>query len=432
MKGMRIWTVVLACLGCLALVGCGREMESFSAWAPEIVFEAGSGWEGEIPLDSQETELSLESVTGGGFAASLDGNTLVLEAQEAGNFSVTLSAKAPGYRDASLTLPVTVEPREMTVFSAWTPEILLEAGSVWEGEIPLDNPESQLAVSEVSLSGMEAVISQGILTVEAEEAGSGTITVTAQAPGYRDASLTLPVTVVWGTASPGLSQTSLTLETGESTTLPLSPTSGAVLEVTQVTEGLEAVLEGDSLTLTGKTSGNFSVTLSAKAQDWLDGSQTLEITVEDPAPESAAPSGGASAQPLPDVDTSTYAADAAEIIRLTNEYREENGLEPLEHLSTVDILATIRAREAGESWSHTRPNGEGFETVFSQYGILYRGYGENLFSVNTSYTPEEVVQAWKDSPGHNENLLRPQFDGIGVGVCKVGEYYYYCQLFAQY
>ena len=49
--------------------------------------------------------------------------------------------------------------------------------------------------------------------------------------------------------------------------------------------------------------------------------------------------------------------------------------------------------------------------------------------MNARFSPEEVLEAWKDSPSHNENLLRPQFDAIGVGVCKVGADYYYCQLF---
>ena len=134
---------------------------------------------------------------------------------------------------------------------------------------------------------------------------------------------------------------------------------------------------------------------------------------------------------LPDVDTTTYASDAAEIIRLTNEYRQENGLGTLSHISIVDIPATVRAEEAAEVWSHTRPDGSNFNTVFTECGLKYTAYGENLFAVNTSYSPEEVVQAWKDSPAHNENLLRSNFNGIGVGIAYVGGEYYYCQLFIQ-
>ncbi len=134
---------------------------------------------------------------------------------------------------------------------------------------------------------------------------------------------------------------------------------------------------------------------------------------------------------LPDVDTETYAKDAAEIIRLTNEYRKANGLSALAHVELLDIPATLRAEEAGEVWSHTRPDGTNFHTVFAQCGLKYTAYGENLFAVNAEYTPAQVLEEWQDSPAHNENLLRENFNGIGVGVAKVKGEYYYCQLFVQ-
>ena len=43
----------------------------------------------------------------------------------------------------------------------------------------------------------------------------------------------------------------------------------------------------------------------------------------------------------------------------------------------------------------------------------------------------QVLEEWQDSPAHNENLLRENFNGIGVGVAKVKGEYYYCQLFVQ-
>ena len=84
-------------------------------------------------------------------------------------------------------------------------------------------------------------------------------------------------------------------------------------------------------------------------------------------------------------------------------------------LGAVDF----RAEEAGEVWSHTRPDGTNFHTVFAQCGLKYTAYGENLFAVNAEYTPAQVLEEWQDSPAHNENLLRENFNGIGVGVAKV-------------
>lgn len=428
-KMRKILTGALAA-GCLLLGGCGRAMESFAAWQPEISFEVGSSWQGEIPADDDGIRFSLEEITAAGFSASLEGNTLTLEGEAPGSFSVTISASGWWWEDTSVTLPVEVTPHEMALSWALaetgeTPEgLTLTVGETAELTLSSDAPGVfyEPALGE-GLAGTASLEGEALTFTAGESAGSGALEITARAENYADAVLSIPMEVLWGTASPGLPQAALTLEPGESRSLALSPTQGAEVALVSA-EGIAAALEGDTLTLTaGESAGSARVTLSAAADQWLEGSQTLEITVAEPAP--AAPP----APDLPQVDTSAYAADAAEIIRLTNEYRRENGLEPLEHLPTVDILATIRAREADESWSHTRPDGSGFEMVFTQYGITYRGYGENLFSVNASYTPEQVVEAWKDSPGHNENLLRPQFDGIGVGICKIGEYYYYCQLF---
>ncbi|WP_282101669.1 CAP domain-containing protein [Corynebacterium callunae] len=31
-------------------------------------------------------------------------------------------------------------------------------------------------------------------------------------------------------------------------------------------------------------------------------------------------------------------------------------------------------------------------------------------------TPQEIVQMWIDSPGHNANLLNPDYSVIGAGI----------------
>ena len=64
----KILTAALAA-GCLVLAGCGREMERFPAWEPEISFEAGSSWTGEIPADGDGIRFSLEEITAAAQAA---------------------------------------------------------------------------------------------------------------------------------------------------------------------------------------------------------------------------------------------------------------------------------------------------------------------------------------------------------------------------
>ena len=43
---------------------------------------------------------------------------------------------------------------------------------------------------------------------------------------------------------------------------------------------------------------------------------------------------------------------------------------------------------------------------------------------------QRLVQLWLDSPGHLENIVRPEFQMTGVGVFGDGERVYATQLFA--
>jgi uncharacterized protein YkwD len=57
-----------------------------------------------------------------------------------------------------------------------------------------------------------------------------------------------------------------------------------------------------------------------------------------------------------------------------------------------------------------------FGSIFKEGGISTGNIGENL---GMGYsTPEEVCQAWKDSPTHYENIMNPKFVKVGFGVAK--------------
>ena len=83
----------------------------------------------------------------------------------------------------------------------------------------------------------------------------------------------------------------------------------------------------------------------------------------------------------------------------------------------------LRAEEAVESFSHTRPNGENYDTavtiVYSFAGDIFGGtcvlYGSSLESL-----AEESVDGWLKSFGHKKNLLDSKWEETGVGVYKTG------------
>ena len=110
---------------------------------------------------------------------------------------------------------------------------------------------------------------------------------------------------------------------------------------------------------------------------------------------------------------------AEEIVRLVNIEREKAGLPSVKLSRELYRPAMIRAREIVKSFSHTRPNGQPFNTVFIAYGITYRTVGENLAAGQTSC--EMVMQQWMDSPSHRANILNKNFKYLGVAYLYSGK-----------
>ena len=121
-------------------------------------------------------------------------------------------------------------------------------------------------------------------------------------------------------------------------------------------------------------------------------------------------SSGSTASKEPGEDESSQQAgafledDALAVVRLVNEEREKQGLEPLDVDENLMELARIRAEELEEKFSHERPDGTHAAQVFSG--------GENIAGDYTS--PSAVMEAWMGSEGHRNNILRERFHYIGV------------------
>jgi uncharacterized protein YkwD len=118
---------------------------------------------------------------------------------------------------------------------------------------------------------------------------------------------------------------------------------------------------------------------------------------------------------------------ADEVLRLVNIERSKAGLSSLTTNSSLKAAADKRAQETKVSFSHTRPNGSKFSSVFKEYGVSYRTAGENIAYGQRS--PQEVVKGWMNSPGHRANILNGSFGKIGIGVYQSNGVIYWSQLF---
>ena len=117
-----------------------------------------------------------------------------------------------------------------------------------------------------------------------------------------------------------------------------------------------------------------------------------------------------------------------EVYEITNNYRSLVGVPSLTLDSSLVEAANIRAKELSNSFSHTRPNGSSCFTVLSELGISYGTAGENIAAGYSS--SQSVMEGWRSSSGHYQNIISSKFKKIGIGVNIINNQYYWVQIFS--
>lgn len=112
-----------------------------------------------------------------------------------------------------------------------------------------------------------------------------------------------------------------------------------------------------------------------------------------------------------------------QVVELTNQERAKHGLQPLEIDYELSRVAREKSRDMAINnyFDHNSPvYGSPFDMMRS-YGINYRTAGENI--AKGQRTPQEVVNAWMNSPGHRANILSADYTHIGVGYVEQGNHW---------
>ena len=159
--------------------------------------------------------------------------------------------------------------------------------------------------------------------------------------------------------------------------------------------------------------------------------------VEEPAqPAQDTGEGSADSTPVQETEgAETQPADLVaayeqEVFDLVNQIREENGLTPFVYNETLAQLARAHSQDMidRDFFEHENPDGDNIDARVSAAGIRWSRVAENIAAGQR--TPEEVVEAWMNSPGHRANILG-QCRELGVGLALGGPYgYYWTQDFA--
>ena len=107
---------------------------------------------------------------------------------------------------------------------------------------------------------------------------------------------------------------------------------------------------------------------------------------------------------------------------LVNRERTQRGLQPL----TVNSILSAASLEHSEDmvrrdyFEHDTPEGRSVAERLRALGYkrgVNASAGENIaYGVAKTATPAAIVNAWMNSPGHREDILRPAFSEIGIGI----------------
>jgi uncharacterized protein YkwD len=119
------------------------------------------------------------------------------------------------------------------------------------------------------------------------------------------------------------------------------------------------------------------------------------------------------AQPKPDLE--------AQMLELANQERAAVGLGPLS--ADPEMLPVARAHSADMFargyFSHQTPEGKSPFDRIREADVRFRIAGENLA---LAPTVEIAHRGLMNSPGHRENILRPQFGRVGIGILNGGRH----------
>jgi uncharacterized protein YkwD len=116
------------------------------------------------------------------------------------------------------------------------------------------------------------------------------------------------------------------------------------------------------------------------------------------------------------------AAAAQATLCLLNRERASRGLAPLREngLLTTASVAHSRDMVRGGYFEHASADGRTVQDRLRAIGYargMSASTGENIaYGVGSKSSPAAIVRLWMNSPGHREDILRPAFTEIGIGI----------------
>jgi uncharacterized protein YkwD len=121
---------------------------------------------------------------------------------------------------------------------------------------------------------------------------------------------------------------------------------------------------------------------------------------------------------LADRDYTNTALDPEKARDLINQYRRDKGLKPLQLNAELTSAAKAHSRDLAQ-WdriSHFGSDGSNPWDRVKRTGYHARLAAENVGTGQVDF--QEVLRGWKESPGHNKNLLLPDATHMGIALVQ--------------
>jgi uncharacterized protein YkwD len=114
--------------------------------------------------------------------------------------------------------------------------------------------------------------------------------------------------------------------------------------------------------------------------------------------------------------TVSLTAEEQEMLDLVNEERTRESLAPVTWCPALARSATDHSQDMAlkNYFEHESLDGREVADRAKSQGYDFQTVGENIAVGQRDVA--EVMQGWMKSPGHRENILRPQFTHLGSGV----------------
>jgi len=158
-------------------------------------------------------------------------------------------------------------------------------------------------------------------------------------------------------------------------------------------------------------------------------------------PQAAAPAPVVAAPAVaPPRQLNAFERQAAETIKITNDFRRRNGLPAFAEDPVCSAAAFDHAQDMARRgyFDHFGPGGSSPTTRYQRRntaGQRVIRVTENIARGNGT-TPESALRMWLDSSGHRKHLVGTEMNHIGVGVangsCFFGACTYFVQCFSRW